>query len=343
MFFASDNGGPAHPQVMEHLIAANEGHAMPYGNDPSMEAVRDEVRRVFEAPEAAVYLVATGSAANALALSVYTAPFQTVFCGPMAHIHVDECGAPEFFAGGAKLCPVPGGDKMDPEALRLTIGDIAEGVVHASQRGPVSITQVTELGGVYTLEAIGALASVAREFGLPVHLDGARFANALAATNARPADMSWRAGVDVVSFGGTKNGCLGVEAVILFDPQKAWEFELRRKRGGHLFSKNRFLAAQMLGYLKDDLWLRIAAQANEKAAYLRDGLLRKSATLDHPVEANMIFALLTRAQHRAAHAAGAKYYLKGSLDGPDAELLSCRLVCDWSIEQGDIDRFLNLI
>ncbi len=241
MFYASDNAGPAHPQVMEALTACNEGYAMPYGADPVMDEVRDEIRDIFEAPDAAVYLVATGTAANALALGTLTSPWQTVFCSPVAHIHEDECNAPEFYMGGAKLTLVPGGDKMRPDALRASVlGEETRGV-HGPQRGPVAITQVTEKGGVHSLEELQALCDVAKEFDLPVHLDGARFANAQVALGCTAAEMTWRRGVDAVSFGATKNGAPGCEAVVFFDPNHAWEFELRRKRGAHLFSKHRYL------------------------------------------------------------------------------------------------------
>ncbi len=343
MFFASDNGGPAHPGVMERVIAANEGHALPYGADPIMDEVREEIRTQFEAPQAEVYLVATGSAANVLALVPYTRPYQTIYCTPVAHITVDECGAPEFYTGGAKLTHVPGGDKMAPEALRATIEGTPEGDVHSVQRGPVSLTQVTERGGVYSVAEIEALSTVAKEHDLPVHLDGARFANALAATGARPAEMSWQAGVDVLCLGGTKNGCLGVEAVVFFDPAKAWEFELRRKRGGHLFSKHRYLSAQMAGYLSGGAWIDIAAKANENARYLETGLAARGVAFDHPVEANMIFARMPRATHARLRAAGALYGVEGSLEGPGDAMLPCRLVCDWSIGTDQIDAFLALI
>ena len=345
MFFASDNGGPAHPKVMQAVVDGNQGFAMPYGNDPSMDAVRDEVRRQFEAPEAEVYLVATGTAANALALASVIRPFQTIYCTPMAHIEMDECGAPEFYSGGAKLTLVPGGDKMAPDALRASIEGTNQGFVHGVQRGALSLTQATERGGVYTVAEIEALAQVAREFDLPVHLDGARIANALAAGNSSPADMTWRAGVDVLSLGGTKNGCLGVEAVVWFDPAPAWEFELRRKRGGHLFSKHRFLAAQMKGYLQDDLWLDMASEANARATHLAEGLVARGGSLEHPVEANMVFAALPRRVHRHLLAQGASYYVDRNkvADGDPEETLVARMVCDWSIEMDAIDRFLACI
>lgn len=345
MFFASDNTGPVHPQIMAALAEANDGFAMPYGADPLMDEVRTRLRDIFEAPEAAVHLVATGTAANSLALATLTQPYETVFCSPVAHIHEDECNAPEFFTGGAKLTLVPGGDRMTPEALRAAITKEESRGVHGPQRGAVSITNVTERGSVYALSEIEALCAVAKDFGLPVHLDGARFANALVAMNCSPADMTWKAGVDAVSFGGTKNGCMGVEAVIFFDPAKAWEFELRRKRGAHLFSKHRYLSAQMAGYLRDDLWLTSARAANANAARLADGLRAKGAQFLHDPQANMIFAALPRAAHRRLHEAGAKYYVwAGSLDGDDPdEMLTARLVCDWSIGAERIDAFLALI
>ncbi|MEO1108795.1 MAG: beta-eliminating lyase-related protein [Pseudomonadota bacterium] len=344
MFFASDNSGPVHPSVLAKLAEANQGYQMAYGADTMMDEVRARIREIFESPNAAVYLVATGTAANSLALATLSNPWETIFCSQVAHIHEDECNAPEFYSG-AKLTLVPGGDKMAPEALRGSIlGEETRGV-HGPQRGPVSITQVTERGSVYTLEELQALCAVAKEFELPVHLDGARFSNALVALNCSPAEMTWKAGVDAVSFGGTKNGLLGVEAVVFFDESKAWEFELRRKRGAHLFSKHRYLSAQMAAYLDDDLWLKLARQANANAARLADGLREKGAEFLHEPQANMIFASFSRAQHKHLHEAGAAYHLWGdTLDGEDeSELLACRLVCDWSIGAEDIDRFLNLL
>lgn len=345
MFFASDNSGPVHPQVMAALAEANEGHVMAYGADPLMAEVRERLRALFEAPQAEVHLVATGTAANALALATLTRPFETVFCSPVAHIHEDECNAPEFFTGGAKLTLVPGGDRMTPDALRRAIAAEETRGVHGPQRGAVSITQVTERGTVHSLEELRALTGVAREFGLPVHMDGARFANALVALGCSPAEMSWKAGVDVLSFGGTKNGLMGAEAVIFFDPEKAWEFELRRKRGAHLFSKHRYLSAQMAGYLRDDLWLQTARQANANCARLAEGLRAAGARFLHQPDANMIFAALPRRTHQRLHAAGAVYHLwDGELDGDDPDaMVAARLVCDWSIPVEKIDAFLKLV
>lgn len=345
MFFTSDNAGPVHPEIMARVVAANDGAAMPYGADGIMEEVRDALRDAFEAPDAAVYLVATGTAANVLGLACYTQPWQTVFSTPMAHISEDECNAPEFYTGGAKLTLVEGSDLMTPAALRAAIEAEETRGVHGVQRGPLSLTQVTELGRVYDLDALRALTDVAKGYGLPVHMDGARFANALVALGCSPAEMTWKAGVDVVSFGGTKNGCMGVEAVIFFDPAKAWEFELRRKRGAHLFSKHRYLSAQMAGYLADGLWLRLARQANDAAARLAAGLAAAGADLMHAPDANMIFASLPRATHQRLHDGGAKYYLwSGTLEGDDPdEMLLARLVCGWSTTEDEVDRFLALL
>lgn len=342
MFFASDNAGPAHPQVMERVMAANTGHQLPYGNDDMMEEVRTGIRRIFDAPEAEVFLVSTGTAANALALACYTQPWQTIYCSAVAHVEEDECNAPEFYTGAAKLTCVPTDDKMTPEALDAAISAHSPGDVHAAQPGPVTITQVTERGTVHTLAELHALTAVAKAHNLPVHLDGARFANAQAALGCTAAEMSWKAGVDVVSFGGTKNGCMAVEAVVFFDPSKAWEFQLRRKRGAHLFSKHRYLSAQMAGYLQDDLYHKTARQANDKASYLAEGLTKAGAEFLHTPDANMIFTRFPRAVHQRLHDAGAQYNLWGdTLDGAAGDMVACRLVCDWSITRDQIDQFLS--
>lgn len=347
MYFASDNAGPVHPKILQALVDANDGYAMPYGDDDLMTRVRDQIRETFEAPDAAVYLVATGTAANVLSLATLTQPWQTVFCTPQAHINEDECNGPEFYMGGAKLTLVEAPDaKMTPDALCARIeGEETRGV-HGPQRGPVSITNVTERGTVYSVNEIKVLSDITKVFDLPVHLDGARFANALAAANASPAEMTWKAGVDVLSFGGTKNGCMGVEAVVLFDPKHAWEFELRRKRGAHLFSKHRFLSAQMAAYLEGGLWLDLASRANAANARLCDGLRGTGgARFLHAPEANMSFAGWTRAGHQRLHDAGAKYHIwDGQLEGDNPqEELTARMVCDWSATNENIDRFVELV
>ena len=248
MFFASDNGAAAHPNILAAVEKANSGFSPAYGNDQIMEAVTQNIREIFEAPDAAVYLVATGTAANALALACITEPWQTIFCHRVSHVEEDECGAPEFYTGGAKLTLIDGAHaKMNANSLAEAIRMTGRTGVHNVQRGALTLTQATENGTVYSLSEIKALTKLAKDAGLKSHMDGARFANALVALGCTPAEMTWKAGIDILSFGGTKNGCMGVEAVVIFDPEKAWEFELRRKRGGHLFSKHRVLAAQM-GY-----------------------------------------------------------------------------------------------
>ncbi|MFS4580592.1 threonine aldolase family protein [Phaeobacter sp. C3_T13_0] len=344
MHFASDNSGPANPAILAAIATANAGYAMGYGADEEMVKVTARIREIFEAPEAAVYLVATGTAANVLALSTLVQPWQTLFCTGPAHINMDECNAPEFYAGGAKLTLVTGADKMTPADLRTAIEGEENRGVHGPQRGPVSITQVTEFGTVYSLDELGALCDVSKSYGLPVHLDGARFTNAMVSLGCTPAEMTWKAGIDAVSFGGTKNGCFGVEAVILFDPAKAQEFEYRRKRGAHLFSKHRYLSAQMLAYLTDDLWLKNARTANAKALRLAEGLRSAGAKFSHTPQANMIFAALPRATHQKLFNAGAVYHLwDGGLEGADEEEVTARFVCDWSIGEDQIDKFLELL
>lgn len=351
MWFTSDNAGPAHPSVLDALVAANEGYAAGYGADAGMARVTARLREIFEAPEADVFLVATGTAANALALACLARPWEGIFCHDHAHVEDDECGAVGFYAGGAPLVLVPGPDgRMDPDALGRAIAGKGASV-HQVQRGALTLTQATEAGTVYPLDHLRALGTIARGAGLPVHMDGARFANALVRLGCSPAEMTWRAGVDVLSFGGTKNGLLAVEAVIFFDPGLAAEFAYRRKRAGHLFSKHRYLSAQLEAYLAGDLWLRLAGQANARAARLSAGLAaRPRVRLDHPTEANEVFAAWPRGAHRALRAAGAEYYLWSfadmagqTLDGPPETPVSARLVCNWATPETAVDDFLRVL
>ena len=343
MYFASDNSGPANHEILNALGRANVDFALSYGTDELTKKAQDMVRKKFEAPTAAVFFVATGSAANVLALSTLGQPWQTIYCTEHAHIHQDECAAPEFF-GGNKLTIVSNNDKMHSDDLYQSIRKDEHRGVHGVQRGPVSITQITEKGSVYSLDELQTLTKIAKEFDLPIHMDGARFANALIALNCTPAEMTWKLGIDVVSFGGTKNGCLQLEAVIFFDPSQEWEFELRRKRGAHLICKHRFLAAQMIEYLTDDLWLQNAQLANSNALYLAEGLRDRNILLAEIPKANMVFAHMPRRVHRHLFNEGAIYYLwDGTLEGPEDELITGRFVCDWSISRNQIDEFLNLL
>ncbi len=345
MNFASDNISGTHPNILAALAAANEGAMPSYGADPLTEAAQARVRAIFEAPQARVCLVATGTAANALSCAVLTPPWGTIFCHRNAHIEEDECGAPEFYTNGSKLTLVDGPHaKMDPDALARAIAHTGRGGVHNVQRGMISITNATEAGTLHSPVEVAALTEIARKYELPVHMDGARFANALVAADCTPAEMTWKAGIDVLSFGGTKNGCMGVEAVVIFDPARAREFELRCKRGGHLFSKHRFLAAQMLAYLENDLWLELARHANAMAKRLSEGIVKEGGRLLHPTDANAVFASLPRGIHRRARSAGACYYLwpfDQSLDGTPEVPLAARLVCSWSTTIDEVDNFLS--
>ncbi|EPX86746.1 threonine aldolase family protein [Salipiger mucosus] len=344
MHFASDNAGPVPAQVIEALSRANTGHVPSYGADAVTQGVADRLRDLFEAPDAAVYLVPTGTAANVLSLACLCPPWATVFCAPVAHIHEDECNAPEFYTGGAKLTLVGDDDRMTPETLRTAIRGEGTRGVHGPARGPVSITQLTERGNVYSLDELRALTAVAHEFGLPVHLDGARFSNACVKLGATPAEMSWKAGVDVCVFGGTKNGLMGVEAVLVFDPDKARDFEHRRKRGAHLFSKHRYLAAQMEAYLEGDLWRDLATRANSRCDQLVQGLKGAGVELVNDTWANIAFFRAPLAAHKALQAQGAVYALWGGTEGlADTDMVTGRLVCDWSLAPEDVSAFLEAL
>lgn len=345
MMFASDNTGPAAPEIIDAVLRANQGYQMPYGNDTIMPEATQKIRDLFEAPKASVHLVATGTAANSLALATLANPWDGIFMHRIAHAEEDECGAPEFYSGGAKMVLVDGPDgKMTPDGLDAAICATGDKGVHGVQRGPVSITNITEIGSVYTLAEIAALTAVANRYSLKTHLDGARFANACASLGCTPAEMTWKAGIDAVSFGGTKNGCLGVEAVVFFDPAQSWELELRRKRGAHLASKHRYMSAQMLAYVTDGLWLRLAQLANARTDELAAGIKAlPHAVIEAEPAGNMIFAHLPRAAHRRAMQAGAQYYLFPAdtpLDGPDDDLIRCRFVCDWSCSSETVQTLL---
>jgi threonine aldolase len=335
MNFRSDNTAGIAPAILEALRAANHGTAPSYGADAITERVERRLAEIFE-HEVAVFPVATGTAANALALATLTPPWGVIYAHEDAHVHVDECGAPEFYSGGAKLIPLAGRDG------KIAAGDLAallpggKGVVHHAQPAAVSLTQATEAGTVYRPQEIAAIAEVARRHGLGLHLDGARFANALVHLGGSAAAISWRAGVDVVSFGATKNGALAAEAVIFFDRRRAEEFAFRRKRAGHLFSKMRFLSVQLDAYLADDLWLANARAANARAAQLGAGLAAlPGARLRHPVEANEVFVELTDRVIRALEDEGFGFYR-----WMDANSLCIRLVTAFDTVAEDVDRFL---
>ena len=292
MNFASDNGAGAAPEILEAIAASSRINAPAYGADDYTARATAMLSEVFETKTEA-FLVATGTAANALALASLAQPFEAVFCHEEAHVHDDECGAPEFFTGGAKLVGIAGeGGKVTPDALRETLLRFPRGLVKTSQPGALSLSQATEAGTAYTIGEIAELCEIAHAAGLGAHMDGARFANSVAASGDSPAEMTWRAGIDALSFGATKNGALACEAVVFFDPARAANFEYRRKRGGHTLSKGRFLGAQMEAYLRDGLWLKLAEQANAAAKRLSAGLSKAPGVrLAWPTEANEVFVV----------------------------------------------------
>jgi threonine aldolase len=330
--FFSDNTATACPEVLAALADANRGLAKPYGED-EWTARLDGAFSAFFATEVRSFAVVTGTAANALSLATLCPPYGAIFAHQEAHIAVDECGAPSFYTGGAQLHLLQGAHGKITAAQLQPQG---RGVVHHPQPAAVSLTQATEAGTVYRPDEIATIAEIAHRHGLGVHLDGARFGNALLHLGCSPAAITWRVGVDAVSFGATKNGALAAEAVIFFDRHRAEEFAFRRKRAGHLFSKMRFLSAQLDAYLADGLWLANARAANARAAQLGAGLAAlPGARLRHPVEANEVFVELPDAVIRALAADGFGFYR-----WMDAASLCIRLVTAFDTAADDVDRFI---
>lgn len=297
----SDNVHGCSPEIIDAIVRANTGTATSYGNDQTTARVRVRCSEIFET-EVEIFPVVTGSAANALAISALTPPWGAVFCHEDAHIHRDECGGPELFSGGAKLIPIAGAEgKLHPGDLQRHIDEVANSK-RTAVPACVSITNVTEAGTVYSAAEVRALSEAAK--GLGVHMDGARFANAVVATGASPADLTWRTGVDILSFGATKNGALAAELLVVFRRELAPELALRHHRAGQRLSKMRFLSAQFEAYLHDDLWLRNARHANAMAARLARGLAAAGVEIVRPVGANIVFARFDAEAAAALHAQG---------------------------------------
>ncbi len=339
MKFASDNGSGVAPEIMSALAVANMGAVPGYGVDAYTQEARERLSEVFER-DVDVFLVATGTAANALSLAAITRPYGAVFVHERSHVHTDECGAPEFFMHGAKLLPLAGDHgKLTPAAIEQGLDGFAQGVVHHPQAQAISLSQLTECGTVYSVAEIEALSGLAGAHSLRVHMDGARFANALVSLGCSAAEMTWKAGVDVLFFGATKNGAMGVEAVIVFDAALAADLPFMRKRSGHLLSKGRFLGAQMSAYLTDELWLEMAKHANKMAGLLAVGIEKvPSARLRHPVQGNEVFAVLPEPAHEALLAAGAAFYpWEREPDG-----VAVRLVTSFSTSHEEVDTFLTI-
>lgn len=337
--FASDNAAPVASKILAALHSANAGPMPSYGNDPLTKKVEERLKEIFEC-DLRAFPVATGTAANVLGLSVMTPPYGAVYCHRLAHIEQDECGAPEFYTHGAKLVKLEGvGGKLQATELEDALKKSGAGIVHHVQPAVVDITQATESGTTYRPEEIAEISLVAQKYGLGVHMDGARFANAISFLDCAPADITWRAGVDVLSFGATKNGAMGTEAVVFFNLEQAREFEFRRKRGAHLFSKMRYLSAQLDAYLTDDLWLDLAGHANRMA---REAAKRISAIpgaeIIHPVEANMIFARLPEVSLECLAVSDILYYRNGEETAGEV-----RLVTSWNTSEQDVNHLLRVI
>jgi threonine aldolase len=341
MIFTSDNAFGVAPEIIEAISRANEGAVPSYGGDEITGRLAARFSEIFE-HEVAVFPVPTGTAANALALATLTPSYGAIFCHKDAHVNVDECGAPEMFTGGAKLIGIEGANgKVDAAAFKAALGAVPAGVVHHVQAATLTLTQSTEAGTIYSQDELRALVDIAEERKLSVHMDGSRFANAVVATGLSPAQMTWKAGVDALSFGATKNGALAAEAVIFFDPKMAADFAFRRKRAGHLFSKMRFLSAQLEAYLDGGLWLRLARHANEMAARLAAGLGQiEGAAVRFPVEANEIFVRLPAATVSRLRAAGAAFH-RWPMADDDAGGHTVRLVTSFATKPADIEAFLG--
>lgn len=333
--FASDNTSGVAPEILAALNDAATGYAAAYGDDEWTARLDERFGELFER-EVRVFPLISGTAANSLALSVLISSWALVACHEQAHVYVDEAGAPEFLSRGGRLVGLPGAHgKIDLDALRTVLGHGGHGV-HSSPVAALTLTQATEAGTVHTLDEIRERTGLAHEHGAAVHMDGARFANAVAALGCSPADVTWRSGVNVLSFGATKNGAMGAEAVVFFDLDRVGEFERHRKRAGHLLSKMRYASAQLLAYIDDDLWLRLARHANEMGQRLSRGL----ADLDAidvlvPTDANEVFATMPTEVIDGLEHAGARFYVERI-----GSTAAVRLVASWSTTDEDVDAFL---
>ncbi|HXW74719.1 MAG TPA: beta-eliminating lyase-related protein [Steroidobacteraceae bacterium] len=327
MRFFSDNTSSACPEILTAIHAANHGLARAYGDD-EWTARLDGALSAHFGTEVRAFAVATGTAANSLALATLSPPYGAIFAHQEAHVACDECGAPGFFSGGAQLALLPGEHGRIAPASFAAALDAHRVDVHTLQPAALSLTQATELGTVYRAHELAQLAAAAHERGLKVHVDGARFANALAFLGCHPGDITWRAGVDVLSFGATKNGALSAEAVVFFDRTLVRDFELRRKRAGHLLSKSRYVAAQLLAYVESGLWQRNAQRTNRLAHSI--GRAAGEALL-HPVEANEVFLGLGVARRQALRAAGFEFYDWGAESAGEA-----RFVVSWDQPEEDV-------
>ena len=332
--FASDNYSGICPEAWAAMAGANAGHEANYGNDTWTQRATDAIREIFET-DCEVFFVFNGTSANSLALATLCQSYHSILCHELAHVETAECGAPEFFSNGSKLLLLQGTDgKIDPAEIERAINKRTD--IHYPKPGALSLTQVTEAGTVYTPAEIKSLTGVAKKRGLRVQMDGARFANAIASLDIAPADITWRAGVDVLCFGGTKNGIGIGEAVVFFDRELARDFDYRCKQGGQLASKMRFLSAPWLGMLQDGAWLRHAQHANEMAKRLETGLHKiSSVKISFPVQSNVVFARIPKPAEEQLRARGWKFNTGGVTPGDS------RLMCSWDTTPGDVDAFVT--
>jgi threonine aldolase len=332
--FFSDNTSAASPEILAAIQAANHGLVTAYGNDPWTKRL-DECLGAYFGTEVRAFAVATGTAANALSLATLSPSYGLIFADVEAHIANDECGAPGFLSGGAQLCLLPSEHGKITHAALAAALEAHPASVHTLQPTVLALSQATELGTVYRPDELGALCQLAHEHGLKVQMDGARFANAVTFLGCHPGDVTWRAGVDVLSFGATKNGALAAEAVVFFDLALVRDFELRRKQSGHLLSKSRYVSAQLLAYVESNLWRRNAERTNsfaQKIAHAAGGLLL------HPVEANELFLALGPEGKRALRQAGFEFYDWGAVSSGKT-----RFVVSWDQREEDILALCNAL
>lgn len=331
MNFKSDNVVPVSHQIMQALIDSNEHCEPSYGNDHYSKRLTQKFSEFFE-KDVVVYLTSTGTAANSLALSALVNPYEAIFCASTAHIQHDECNSPELYTSGAKLITVDGKNaKIDPTLLEESIQSCLGLRPHKSKPGCISLTQATECGTVYSLDELNALHDIAKRYALPIHMDGARFANALVHLGCSPSQATWKRGVNVLSFGATKNGAMAAEAVIFFEPSYAKDFDYRHKRAGQLMSKMRYFAVQFLAYLEDDLWRTNAYHANTMAMKLLRVFQKHSIISPFPVEANEVFVFLNPTQIQHLEKSNCGFYEWDQTSG------LCRFVTSFMTSQDDID------
>ena len=334
--FRSDNCGRAAPELIEALTAANTGSALGYGGDTLTATLQTRLSEVFETP-LRVFPVPTGTAANAIALAASATPFSAIYCSQEAHINTSECNAVGFFGGGTKLVPVSGSNgKVDAAEFERVLASAGIGSPQKSQPAAVNLVQATDLGALYRNDEVQAISQIAHSYGLQVHMDGARFANALVRMGCTPAQASWRAGVDILSLGVTKNGGLLTDAIVVFTPDSAANIAFHLRRAGVVFSKMRFASAQILAYVKDDLWLRLARQANDSADKIAQHIQNvPGVTLVAPVQANELFIDMAPEVFSCLESDGILFQRRSSRMG--------RFVCRWDTSDEDVSALSNSI